>query len=171
MCKSVVQKVLATIRELNSSQSCSTLQVSENTGPLMKVTRWRIASTKRYCEQTHMICRLTKELVGRVHSLRYFTIMWDLQKQQSKPPTISCPKCRQDRVSLKEITVLSSCGHAGCFNNVKSVAESKTCVYACSRSLGMTTLPCTSPFFCTLSHSVPFFVLKNEINTSHWFLT
>ncbi len=58
-------------------------------------------------EQTHGIRKLTKELVGRVRSLRYFTIVRDLQKQQSEP-----------------------CGHAGCYNDVKAAAESETCVYA-----------------------------------------
>jgi hypothetical protein len=81
-------------------------------------------------EQTHMIRRLTKELVGRVRSLRYFTIVRDLQKQRSEPPAISCPECGRDRVPLEEIAVLSSCGHAGCLNDVKTAAESETCVYA-----------------------------------------
>jgi len=81
-------------------------------------------------EQTHVIRRLTKELVGRVRSLRYFTIVRDLQKQRSEPPVVSCPECGRDRVPLEEIAILSSCGHAGCYNDVKSAAESETCVYA-----------------------------------------
>ncbi|KAI9440567.1 hypothetical protein H4582DRAFT_2110717 [Lactarius indigo] len=56
---------------------------------------------------------LTKELVGRVRSLRYFTI---------------CPECGRERVPLEEIAVLSSCGHAGCYNDVKAAAENETCV-------------------------------------------
>jgi SNF2 family DNA or RNA helicase len=74
--------------------------------------------------------RMTKELVGRVRSLRYFTVVRDLQKQRSEPPVISCPECGRDRVPLEEIAVLSSCGHAGCYNDVKAAAESETCVYA-----------------------------------------
>jgi hypothetical protein len=81
-------------------------------------------------EQTHVIRRLTKELVGRVRSLRYFTIVRDLQKQRSEPPAVSCPECGRERVPLEEIAVLSSCGHAGCYNDVKAAAESETCVYA-----------------------------------------
>lgn len=81
-------------------------------------------------EQTHIIRRLTKELVGRVRSLRYFTIVRDLQKQRSEPPVVSCPECDRDKVPLEEIAILSSCGHAGCYNDVKSAAESETCVYA-----------------------------------------
>jgi len=81
-------------------------------------------------EQTHGIRKLTKELVGRVRSLRYFTIVRDLQKQQSEPPVVSCPECGRERIPLEEIAVLSSCGHAGCYNDVKAAAESETCVYA-----------------------------------------
>jgi hypothetical protein len=81
-------------------------------------------------EQMHTICRLTKELVGHVRSLRYFTIVQDLQKQWSELPIISCPECGQDCVPLEEITVLSSCGHTGCFNDVKAAAENETCIYA-----------------------------------------
>ncbi|KAI0272498.1 hypothetical protein BC834DRAFT_817628 [Gloeopeniophorella convolvens] len=81
-------------------------------------------------EQTHTIRRLTKELVGRVRSLRYFTIVRDLQKQASEPPVISCPECGRDRVPLEEIAILSSCGHGGCYNDVKAAADKETCVYA-----------------------------------------
>jgi SNF2 family DNA or RNA helicase len=81
-------------------------------------------------EQTHIIRKLTKELVGRVRSLRYFTIVRDLQKQRSEPPVVSCPECGRDKIPLEEIAILSSCGHAGCYNDVKSAAESETCVYA-----------------------------------------
>jgi hypothetical protein len=81
-------------------------------------------------EQTHTIRRLTKELVGRVRSLRYFTIVRDLQKQRSESPVVSCPECGRERVPLEEIAILSSCGHAGCYNDVKAAAESEACVYA-----------------------------------------
>ncbi|KAH9975966.1 hypothetical protein BGW80DRAFT_1168904 [Lactifluus volemus] len=90
----------------------------------------RKATIWEHREQTHIIRRLTKELVGRVRSLRYFTIVRDLQKQRSEPPVVTCPECGRDRVPLEEIAVLSSCGHAGCFNDVKAAAESETCVYA-----------------------------------------
>lgn len=81
-------------------------------------------------EQTHHIRRLTKELVGRVRSLRYFTVVRDLQRQAEVPPTIECPACGNKRVPIEDIAVLSSCGHTGCMSCVMSCAEREECVYA-----------------------------------------
>ncbi|KAI0940949.1 hypothetical protein AcV7_003183 [Taiwanofungus camphoratus] len=81
-------------------------------------------------EQTHEIRRLTKELVGRVRSLRYFTAVRDLQKQVETPLVVSCPACSRDKVPIDEIAVLSSCGHMGCFECVTRCAEKEECVYA-----------------------------------------
>lgn len=81
-------------------------------------------------EQTHEIRRLTKELVGRVRSLRYFTAVRDLQKQVETPLVVSCPACSRDKVPIDEIAVLSSCGHMGCFECVMRCAEKEECVYA-----------------------------------------
>lgn len=83
-------------------------------------------------EATHEIRRITKELVGRVRSLRYFTVVRDLQKQQDTPPTVSCPTCGRDKVPMEEVAVLSSCGHTGCFTCVMQCAEREECVYAAS---------------------------------------
>ncbi|KAN0130961.1 hypothetical protein V8E53_011339 [Lactarius tabidus] len=102
---------------------------TSNSGRKMKDSE-RKETIWAHREQTHVIRRLTKELVGRVRSLRYFTIVRDLQKQRSEPPAVSCPECGRQRVPLEEIAVLSSCGHAGCYNDVKAAAENETCVYA-----------------------------------------
>jgi hypothetical protein len=81
-------------------------------------------------EKTHEIRRLTKELVGRIRSLRYFTVVRDLQKQHQEPPQISCPGCKRDSIPPEEIAVLSSCGHTGCLTCVRACAEKEECVYA-----------------------------------------
>lgn len=83
-------------------------------------------------EQTHNIRKLTKELVGRVRSRRYFTVVRDLQKQRETPPKISCPGCSRDEVPMEEVAVLSSCGHTGCMTCVRRSADKEECVYATS---------------------------------------
>ncbi|CDO78139.1 hypothetical protein BN946_scf184710.g4 [Trametes cinnabarina] len=83
-------------------------------------------------EQTHEIRRLTKELVGRVRSLRYFTVVRDLQRQADKPPVVHCPACDRRNVPLQEVAVLSSCGHMGCYECVVACADREECVYAAS---------------------------------------
>ncbi|KAJ3759789.1 hypothetical protein EV360DRAFT_41171 [Lentinula raphanica] len=83
-------------------------------------------------EKTHEIRRLTKELVGRVRSLRYFTVVRDLQKQTEHPPVLSCPVCGREGLDVEEASVLSSCGHIGCNDCVRSCAEKEECVYSAS---------------------------------------
>lgn len=85
-------------------------------------------------EKTHNIRRLTKELVGRVRSLRYFTVVRDIQKQGDAPPVIFCPACKRENLAVDEAAVLSSCGHMGCLECVKTCAEKEECVYAADGS-------------------------------------
>jgi hypothetical protein len=85
-------------------------------------------------EKTHEIRRLTKELVGRVRSLRYFMVVRDLQKQADSPPVVGCPNCERKQLPIEEVAVLSSCGHMGCLACVKACAEKEECVYAASGS-------------------------------------
>ena len=81
-------------------------------------------------EKTHVLRRITKELVGRVRSLRYFTVVRDLQKHVEKPLKVSCPGCGRDDVPIDEVAVLSSCGHTGCMTCVTACADREECVYA-----------------------------------------
>lgn len=81
-------------------------------------------------ERTHEIRRLTKELVGRVRSLRYFTVVRDLQRQAEAPPVVACPACGNAKVPIEDVAVLSSCGHTGCMKCVMACAEREECVYA-----------------------------------------
>ena len=84
-------------------------------------------------EETHEIRKVVKELVGRVRSLRYFTVVRDLQKQRENPPELPCPSsCGRDKVPIGELAVLSSCGHTGCETCVMAAAEKEECVYASS---------------------------------------
>ncbi|KAJ3734990.1 hypothetical protein DFJ43DRAFT_63932 [Lentinula guzmanii] len=83
-------------------------------------------------EKTHEIRRLTKELVARVRSLRYFTVVRDLQKEREQPPVLSCPACGRETLEVEDASVLSSCGHIGCNDCVRSCAEKEECVYSAS---------------------------------------
>ncbi|KXN87439.1 Putative SWI/SNF-like matrix-associated actin-dependent [Leucoagaricus sp. SymC.cos] len=98
------------------------LQLSEK----VKAAAWE------HRERTHEIRRLTKEMVGRIRSLRYFTVVRDLQKHASKRPPISCPVCGRENIPVEEAAVLSSCGHMGCRSCVRTSAEQEECVYAAS---------------------------------------
>ncbi|KAJ2934887.1 hypothetical protein H1R20_g2299, partial [Candolleomyces eurysporus] len=83
-------------------------------------------------EKTHEIRRLTKELVGRIRSLRYFTVVRDIQKQKDNRAPVVCPSCGSKNVPLSNVAVLSSCGHEGCLECVRRCAEKEECVYAAS---------------------------------------
>ncbi|KAJ6581619.1 hypothetical protein B0H19DRAFT_1116025 [Mycena capillaripes] len=80
-------------------------------------------------EATHEIRRLSKELVGRVRSLRFFTAVRDLQKQREVPLDVSCVTCGRQNVPIAEVSVLSSCGHMGCSECVRNCADKEECVY------------------------------------------
>lgn len=84
-------------------------------------------------EHAHDLRKLTKELVGRVRSLRYFTVVRDLQKQEQHNITpVNCPRCNKTSLPITEIGVLSSCGHMGCLSCVIACAEKEECVYNAS---------------------------------------
>jgi hypothetical protein len=85
-------------------------------------------------EKTHDLRRISKELVGRVRSLRYFTVVRDLQKHLESPFEVSCPRCEKPNIPIEEVAVLSSCGHTGCMECVKACAEKEECVHAASGS-------------------------------------
>jgi hypothetical protein len=82
-------------------------------------------------EKTHEIRRITKELTGRIRSLRYFTVVRDIQKHKGKRPPVNCPSCGKD-IPLSDVAVLSSCGHEGCLPCVRECADREECVYAAS---------------------------------------
>ncbi|TFK29687.1 DNA repair protein rad8 [Coprinopsis marcescibilis] len=83
-------------------------------------------------EKTHEIRRITKELTGRIRSLRYFTVVRDIQKQKDRRKPVHCPVCDNKAVPLSDVAVLSSCGHEGCMECMRKCAEKEECVYAAS---------------------------------------
>jgi hypothetical protein len=79
-------------------------------------------------EKTHDLRRLTKELTGRVRSLRYFTLVRDIQKSQGTWTLDQCPTCDKTGLSAEQVAVLSSCGHAGCEACVYAAADKEECI-------------------------------------------
>jgi hypothetical protein len=77
---------------------------------------------------THDLRRLTKELTGRVRSLRYFTLVRDIQKSQGSWTLGQCPTCDKTSLSAADVAVLSSCGHAGCSACVHAAAVKEECI-------------------------------------------
>lgn len=87
-------------------------------------------------EHSHVLKKLEKELVGRHRSLRYFTIVRDLQHGKDDNRKISCPGCDKKDLPLSDIAILSSCGHTGCHSCVMARAQEEECV--CRQSDGCT---------------------------------
>ncbi|KAG7093640.1 hypothetical protein E1B28_007303 [Marasmius oreades] len=117
---------------INQAQVPPARKIEKDEGK--QLTEKEKAEAWEHREKTHEIRRLTKELVGRVRSLRYFTIVRDLQKQRETPSKLSCPRCKRDGLLVEETSILSSCGHSGCIECVKACAEKEECVDASCRS-------------------------------------
>ncbi|EJT96648.1 hypothetical protein DACRYDRAFT_119990 [Dacryopinax primogenitus] len=87
-------------------------------------------------EQTHVLRRLEKELVGRVRSLRYFANIRDLQTldnehRKAGMTEVVCPNCPYTTgpLPLSNLSILSSCGHMACHKCVREHAVREECVY------------------------------------------
>ena len=90
--------------------------------PKVKEARWA------HREHAHFLKKLEKELVGRFRSLRYFTVVRDLQRGSNHEDHTSCPKCRKTGLPVSNIAILSSCGHTGCHDCVIQSAQDEECV-------------------------------------------
>ncbi|KAN0062000.1 hypothetical protein ACQY0O_005995 [Thecaphora frezii] len=68
----------------------------------------------------HQLTRLRNELVGRVNALRFFTMIRDCQRAHLEGVDVNvvCPSaaCKHGgkRLPLDQISISSTCGHAGC---------------------------------------------------------
>lgn len=82
-------------------------------------------------QHAHELKKLEKELVGRVRSLRYFTVIRDLQNKRPEEATsFDCPGCDKTELPISDIAILSSCGHLGCHACMIASAQREECVYA-----------------------------------------
>ncbi|KAF8338028.1 uncharacterized protein EI90DRAFT_3279585 [Cantharellus anzutake] len=90
--------------------------------PKTKEARWA------HREHAHFLKKLEKELVGRVRSLRYFTVVRDLQRKTDHNKHSKCPSCEKTDLPISNIAILSSCGHTGCHTCVMNSAQNEECV-------------------------------------------
>lgn len=82
-------------------------------------------------EQTHLLRRLCKELVGRVRSLRFFEVVRKLQhKGDERTQVLEASECGH-RPSAKadvSMAVLSCCGHVSCHDCMVKAVNNQACV-------------------------------------------
>lgn len=79
-------------------------------------------------EHSHLLKKLEKELVARHRSLRYFTVVRDLQQESKHTRAISCPGCDKTDLPISDLAILSLCGHMGCHSCVIAKAQDEECV-------------------------------------------
>jgi hypothetical protein len=73
----------------------------------------------------HIERSLGKELCGRIRSLRYIQRIRSFQDDASE---YECSRCKVKGISVDKVAVLSSCGHFGCLDCMKSCATNGECV-------------------------------------------
>ena len=82
-------------------------------------------------EQTHLLRRLSKELVARVRSLRFFDVVRKLQLNGAEAKqTLEDSGCdhRPSTHPRTEMAILSCCGHVACHECMLRAADQQTCI-------------------------------------------
>lgn len=79
-------------------------------------------------EQTHLLRRLSKELVGRVRSLRFFEVVRNLQlRGDEATAALEGSECGHHR-SDDKMAILSCCGHVACYDCMVVAVNNQKCV-------------------------------------------
>ena len=82
-------------------------------------------------EQSHLLRRLSKELVARVRSLRFFEVVRKLQKNGEEAKKVieesGCSHKPSTHPTV-EMAVLSCCGHIACVGCMTLAADSQACI-------------------------------------------
>lgn len=74
----------------------------------------------------HNVRSLSKELCGRVRSLRYVEMILRFQKDQEN--YFECSNCLKTKLKPEDVGVLSCCGHHGCLACLRASADSGQCL-------------------------------------------
>lgn len=94
-------------------------------GEKVEDIKWRLR------EQTHLLRRLSKELVARVRSLRFFEVVRKIQRGgQLSIDTLESSECSHRPSTHPEVAmaVLSCCGHVACFDCMTQSANNQACI-------------------------------------------
>ncbi|WVW81897.1 hypothetical protein I302_103896 [Kwoniella bestiolae CBS 10118] len=82
-------------------------------------------------EQSHLLRKLSKELVARVRSLRFFEVVRKLQRNGPEAKAVlEASECghKPSTNPDKEMAVLSCCGHVSCLECMTKSADQQRCV-------------------------------------------
>lgn len=80
-------------------------------------------------EDTHLLRKLSKELVARVRSLRFFDVVRKLQKNGNEAAdTLKASACEHNVSTHVDMAVLSCCGHVACHDCMVKSAKEQKCV-------------------------------------------
>lgn len=82
-------------------------------------------------EQTHLLRRLSKELVARVRSLRFFEVVRKIQRgEEESVQTLESSECNHRPSTHPDapMAVLSCCGHVACLDCMTLAADNQKCV-------------------------------------------
>lgn len=98
-------------------------------GKMPKIAGGKVDDVKwELREQTHLLRRLSKELVGRVRSLRFFEVVRNLQLRGKEATKVlqgsECGHVRSD----DKMAILSCCGHVACLECMTEAVNNQKCV-------------------------------------------
>lgn len=91
-------------------------------GATVEDVKWQLR------EQSHLLRRLSKELVARVRSLRFFEVVRKLQRNGDEAKQVLEASACGHAPSGVEMAVLSCCGHVACLPCMKKAADAQGCV-------------------------------------------
>lgn len=117
-----VQKLLQLAQETFSSDSDAAKDGKTQDEGENKAIRERKVKLR---DDLHLVRSLSKELCGRIRSLRY--IEW-IRRFQTNDSRLCCTKCKTDSLDVCNAGVLSACGHAGCLDCLQVAAASGKCI-------------------------------------------
>ncbi|OCF44062.1 DNA repair protein Rad8 [Kwoniella heveanensis CBS 569] len=107
------------------SEAVGGKQAKIEKGAKVEDVKWQLR------EQSHLLRKLSKELVARVRSLRFFEVVRKLQRNGPEAKLVLEASACEHKPSTHpdaEMAVLSCCGHVACFPCMSKAADNQRCV-------------------------------------------